>query len=565
MLHSSSARIDGSGETSAIGAAAPAPWPLPTLARMLDDLGTTFLSPLVPLPDPERRIGGVLVYDPLDNQAVPHGAVVLGVGLADGPQLRTVLGLAGAQGASAIVLREPVVVDDATAEVARERGVALLGLTRGASWAQLGTMVSSLLAQSQQPAADGTIGGLPSGDLFTLANAISALLDAPITIEDRSSRVIAFSSRQDGADASRVATILERQVPERYSRLLAEAGFFKTLYASQDPAYIDLMVDGEELKTRAALAVRAGDEILGSIWAAVTEPLSAERTAALRDAAKVVALHMLRIRAGADVTHRMRADVLSTALEGREGSAYALERLGIADEHVAVFAAGIVGDDESLDEASGREARRQRIADAIVVHLAAVHPKASAALMGGTIYGLIPVRSPEQGEAQAARLASDFLARIGEASGLAIGIGRITSGARGLVHSREGAERALRVLMQQASPARVALFSDVHVESLLLELRDRFAVGGEWATGPVARLLEHDREHDSEFVETLRVWLDCMGDVSTAAERLHIHPNTFRYRLRRLAEVGDMDLADADARFAAQLQLRIVPELVRRT
>lgn len=540
--------------------------PRPTLERMLEDLGSTFLSPLVPLADPTRRIGSPVVYDPLDTQAVPDGAVVLGVGLEDGPQLRSVLAAAGAQGASAIVLREPALVGEATVAIARHEGIALLGLTRGASWTQLSTMVSALLASPEESSAELTIGGLPSGDLFTLANAISALLDAPTTIEDRDSRVLAFSSRQGEADESRIETILERQVPEKYSRLLTEAGFFKTLYSTDDPAYIRLSADGHDLKTRAAIAVRAGDEILGSIWAVVPERLSQERTAAFRDAAKVVALHMLRIRAGADVARRMRADLLSTALEGREGAAYALERLGIADEDVAVFAAGIVGgDDESLDQASGRQARRQHIADAIAIHLAAVHPKACAALLGGTIYGLLPVRSSEQGEAQAARLANDFLSRIGRSAGLAIGIGRVASGPGELVGSRDGAERALRVLQQQDSAARVALFSDVHVESLLLELRDRFAVGGEWATGPVARLLEHDRANDSEFIETLRVWLDSMGDVSTAAERLHIHPNTFRYRLRRLAEVGDMDLADADVRFAAQLQLRIVPELVRRS
>jgi DNA-binding PucR family transcriptional regulator len=65
-----------------------------------------------------------------------------------------------------------------------------------------------------------TLGGLPSGDLFAVANAVAALIDAPVTIEDRSSRVLAFSGRQDEADRSRVETILGRQVPERYSRMV---------------------------------------------------------------------------------------------------------------------------------------------------------------------------------------------------------------------------------------------------------------------------------------------------------------------------------------------------------
>jgi hypothetical protein len=37
-----------------------------------------------------------------------------------------------------------------------------------------------------------------------------------------------------------------------------------------------------------------------------------------------------------------------------------------------------------------------------------------------------------------------------------------------------------------------------------------------------------------------------------------VHPNTFRYRLRRLTEVSGINLADPEQRFAAMLQLRAV-------
>jgi hypothetical protein len=65
-----------------------------------------------------------------------------------------------------------------------------------------------------------------------VANAVAALIDAPVTIEDRSSRVLAFSGRQDEADQSRAETILGRQVPERYSQLLTGLGVFRELYRS---------------------------------------------------------------------------------------------------------------------------------------------------------------------------------------------------------------------------------------------------------------------------------------------------------------------------------------------
>src|SRR5688572_19942809 len=99
------------------------PRQLPTLARVLEELGRTFLSELAPVPDAQRRIGGVVVYDPLDEQAIPDGAFVLGVGLTADPRLRAVLDDIGSQGAGALVLREPVTLDDETAELARRHGV----------------------------------------------------------------------------------------------------------------------------------------------------------------------------------------------------------------------------------------------------------------------------------------------------------------------------------------------------------------------------------------------------------------------------------------------------------
>jgi len=105
---------------------------------------------------------------------------------------------------------------------------------------------------------------------------------------------------------------------------------------------------------------------------------------------------------------------------------------------------------------------------------------------------------------------------------------------------------------------RVARLADVHVESLVLELRDLVTARGDRPTGPVARLLAYDEQHGTNLIETLRAWLDAFGDVVAASAAMFVHPNTFRYRLRRLAEIGEIDLADPEARFAAMLQLRVV-------
>jgi hypothetical protein len=551
--------------------------PRASLGRVLDDLGATLLELIRGDANRIGDIGGIAIHDPTEEPVLPQSALVLGVGVREPAEAVRLLRVLGTQHAAGLVLRAPVTLTPEISAAVDESGVALLGLTRGASWAQLAALLRAILAEGDVGVVGvETLGGMPAGDLFALANAVAALLDAPVTIEDRSSRVLAFSGRQDEADQSRVETILGRQVPERYARMLVERGVFRDLYRSDQPVYVEPAGDSDSFSVpRVAVAVRAGDEVLGSIWAAVHEPLSADRTQALSDAAKLVALHMLRIRAGADVERRLRADLLSTALEGGAGAREALHRLGLADQPVVVLALAVL-DADATDRSIGADANltteRQRLGDGFAMHLSAVHPRCAAALLGDVAYGLVPVpRACNDGEQRAARIATDFLDRVGERLRAVIGIGAVADDVAGLAEARANADRALRVLRSgRGRGTRVACLADVHVEAMVLEMRDMVAARGDHPTGPVARLYTYDAEHNTNLVETLRAWLDAFGDVIAAAASMYVHPNTFRYRLRRLAEVGGIDLANPEARFAAMLQLRVLsppqtPRQIRRT
>jgi len=539
--------------------------PRASLGRVIDDLGATLLDLVHGKSDSREDIGGIVIHDPVDAPVLPRHALVLGVGLQDPAEIALLLAELGTHEAVALVLRAPVPVDGVIAAAADSSGVAVLALTRGASWAQVAAMLRALLAEGDV-GVDGpeTLGGMPSGDLFALANAVAALLDAPVTIEDRSSRVLAFSGRQDEADASRVETILGRQVPERFSRLLTERGVFRDLYRNDEPLYIEpIPLSSDEFTLpRVAVTVRAGDEVLGSIWAAVREPLSEERSQALREAAKLVALHMLRIRAGADVERRLRADLVSTALEGGGGAREALNRLGLSGQPVVLLALAILDhadDQPSIDGDTSLATERQRLADALAMHLSAVHPRCAAALVGDVAYGLVPVQGDQvDGEVRAVRIARDFIDRIGERVSAVVGVGPVVFDAAQLPHARSSADRVLRVLRTGHRAQRVARLADVHVESLVLELRDLVMSRGDEPTGPLARLFDYDEQHHTNLVETLRAWLDAFGDVAAAAASVYVHPNTFRYRLRRLGQVGGIDLSDPDARFAAMLQLKVI-------
>ena len=532
--------------------------PRASLGRVLDDLGTTLLELVSGREDDGTEIGGIVIHDPVDEQQLPPGALVLGVGLSEPEDIARVLRDLGAHRASGLVVRAPVPAQPSLRAAVADTGVALLGLTRGASWTQLAAMLRSLLAEGEIGVVEPeTLGGLPAGDLFALANAVAALIDAPVTIEDRNSRVLAFSGRQDEADLSRIETVIGRRVPEKYARILNERGVFDDLYRSDGPIYIDALPDDRISLARVAIAVRAGDEILGSIWAAVHEHLSGERTEAMCDAAKLVALHLLRVRAGADVGRRLRADLLATALEGGAAAHDALERLGLAKAPVVVLALTVREQPGGLD--SDVASARERLGDALAMHLTAVHPRSAAALVGDVAYGLVPLtRAGADGEERAVRIATEFLDRVGERLPVTIAVGPVAHDVGDLARARAVVDRVARVLRDPNGTARVARLADVHVETLMLELRDIVLARGDQPTGAVARLLAYDAENNAHLVETLRAYLDEFGDVTAAAARVYVHPNTFRYRLRRLIHIGQIDLRDPEARFALMLQLRTI-------
>jgi DNA-binding PucR family transcriptional regulator len=64
------------------------------------------------------------------------------------------------------------------------------------------------------------------------------------------------------------------------------------------------------------------------------------------------------------------------------------------------------------------------------------------------------------------------------------------------------------------------------------------------------------RDRDPMLAETLRAYLDSFGDVAAAAQWLHVHPNTVRYRVRRIEDRLGSTLADPDARLLLSLSLR---------
>src|SRR5205807_518844 len=115
----------------------------------------------------------------------------------------------------------------------------------------------------------------PVGDLFALANAVAAVVGGAVTIEDARSNVLAYSNLDQPIDEPRRQTILGRRVPEDWTRRLRDEGVFRDLWASD--GVIRFGDPDAGARMRLAVAIRAGTEVLGSIWVMEgDEPASAQ-------------------------------------------------------------------------------------------------------------------------------------------------------------------------------------------------------------------------------------------------------------------------------------------------
>jgi hypothetical protein len=125
--------------------------------------------------------------------------------------------------------------------------------------------------------------------------------------------------------------------------------------------------------------------------------------------------------------------------------------------------------------------------------------------------------------------------------------------------SRREADLAIRVLASRPDRT-VAPIEAVRADTIVLALRDHGLRDPYLHAGRVELLRRHDELHGTSYVDTLAAYFNAFGYIPLAAKSVFVHPNTFRYRLRRLSELSGLNLDDPVERLVAELQLRIGSE-----
>ncbi|MGW6449827.1 PucR family transcriptional regulator [Lentzea sp. NPDC055074] len=476
------------------------------------------------------ELRGVVLRDAADDRA-EVGDVYLAVGTGS---VAEAVGAAVAARAVVVLVRGgEALLADAVA-VGEAQGVAVMLADPALSWSQLAGVVYGLVLEGRE-----TESGRGPTDLFALADSLAAATGGAVTIEDPLSRVLAYSGPQQEVDAARLETIMGRQVPVWVRELFDAAGVRAHVVASDEPLFVPGAPE-RGLTGRMVVAVRVGRELLGAIWVACPAPLEGTRLTALTDGARIVALHLLRLRASADLERQVESEWVIRLLEGTADAATVISQLGLPPEPGRVVAVRAhVGEE--------RHAAVLLAFEQATTGFGWSRPGRSA-LAGNSIYTVLP------GERIAA--ARDWLMALRAALPgnvvLSAGISAVAEPAD-LPAARQEADECLALHEVRAGDAPA--YDESWDEILLQRLRTAARVGRASSRGPVADLRRHDGDHGTDYVATLRAWLEAQGDLAVAGERLGVHGNTVRNRLRKMSEVTTLGLDDAAKRVAMTIDL----------
>jgi sugar diacid utilization regulator len=137
------------------------------------------------------------------------------------------------------------------------------------------------------------------------------------------------------------------------------------------------------------------------------------------------------------------------------------------------------------------------------------------------------------------------------------GIGNPYTGAARIGTSYAEARHAVDTTTLMSGLGGVVTFAELGISRLLARVRD-VADLYEFARDVLGDLLEHERTHGSDYLATLTVYFNENNSPQRSARRLHTHPNTVAYRVRRIEEITGLSLSSYSDRLMLQVALEIV-------
>jgi DNA-binding PucR family transcriptional regulator len=390
--------------------------------------------------------------------------------------------------------------------------------------------------------------------LEDVADRISEVLQCPITIEDVNHRLLAYSTHDESTDQARISTIIRRRVPEKVINSLWKDGTIPKLLSTNEPIRVN-QIDEVGLGNRIAISIWKNDEVLGFIWALeIDKHLQEEELILLKKAAQAVKNKLLNLQIrktkkaerNQEFFWKLLTGHISTEVEINEG----FQELNL---HLPIpFSVVLFKFPHKLNEAEEKKlsyllqtTQQVNIVlytidfDELIILLSA---KSDSPLTDIRLFTLFTIRQLNE------RFTfTDVTASFGGISTQPLFI-------------EKSYKEALAVLtIKNRFPSETSelhSFSELGIYQYLDILYEQRKQQG-LMNYSLQKLIDYDKQHKTNLVQTLEIFLDHDSHVHDASKALSIHVNTLNYRLKRITEISELDLKSLNQKMTIYLDIKL--------
>jgi sugar diacid utilization regulator len=400
------------------------------------------------------------------------------------------------------------------------------------------------------------LSGLASqgSDLASVVELVVARIGVSAAVVDTDLQVVAAAAPegQDGvfegveADGSRKALDRLFDAAARTRRSLTLPGTSR----AASSVVVAPIVLGDELVAYLLTAARDFDDRTEDIRLMVTE-----------HAAMVCAILLGRVRVVAAAAGQARRDLFEGLLLQDRNEAEVenwARHLGIKPDQPHRVVTLAFGDGKP--SGSGYGANPTKVTTFAERYLHNRAPEATVMTRGEEIVAVFPISAPDPGGVDAVttlvRRCKESVESQFAGVTLAVGIGNCYEGAGLIARSYAEARHAVDTGRMLSGLGGVVVFSDLGIHRLLVRVRDVDDLRT-FAHDVLGTLIEHDQNNRGDYLTTLTMYFNENNSPQRTARRLHMHPNTVTYRIRRIEEIIGLSLSSYSDRLIIQVALEI--------
>jgi len=388
--------------------------------------------------------------------------------------------------------------------------------------------------------------------LDQLADYIGDIFDCPITIEDTNHHVIAYSKHSEHVDEARIATIMNRKVPDKIINGLWKAEVMPKLIDNDEPVYIPKITE-IGLGNRVAMSIWKKNEVLGFIWIHTgKKTLSSDALSLLKEAAGQVKKLLLARHSGKRKADDSYKDFFWQLLTGNLQDPKVIQKqerhfnVDLKDKLTVVIFRFSDNITEQIEKHAYYLAETQTQAKVIF----RIFDENEFIL-------LIRIMQNEDIADWLYDFMDQFINKISSQLKL-----EHINGASGLLYDspaqiKNAYKEAMHAIYLKSifpNLKHTFLYEDLGIYKYIDELHNIWKKQGQ-QNKYIRRLQHYDEKNQTSLLKTLHYFLQEDSNVYRAAKQLFIHPNTMNYRLKRIREVSGLDVKDPVQKTAVYLEL----------